>query len=80
MRVSATEHYYLSTACLHQLHSYCIAPVVSRDGTWQVIGPSYSAELGDDKKPAQCKFCAAQCICPCHRGEPIPMMLPTGDD
>ncbi len=58
MPLHSTEHYYLSTACLHQIHTYCQA----REN-----------ECGEQKKPAQCKFCAAPCICPCHHaGESIP--------
>jgi hypothetical protein len=60
------EHHYLSTACLHGHHDYCAAPTVSREGGWQVIGPSYSSKPGEAKTPAQCKFCDARCICPCH--------------
>ena len=62
-------HYYLSTACLHGQHGYCAAPVVSRDGSWKVVGPSYSGEQDAPKSPAQCKFCPAQCRCRCHRSE-----------
>lgn len=45
------EHVYLSTGCLHGRHAYC---------KWEVgkLGP---------KRPAQCKFCAAPCVCPCHK-------------
>jgi hypothetical protein len=58
---------YLSTACLHGLHGYCVAPTVTRDGEWKVVGPSYSSNEGEPKKPAECKFCPADCICTCHR-------------
>lgn len=44
-------HAYLSTGCLHDRHSYC----QSMTG------------LAGAKRPAQCKFCAAPCICPCHQ-------------
>ena len=41
-------HHYLSTGCLHGEHDYCKS-MVGQAGT---------------KRPAQCKFCAAQCeIC-----------------
>ncbi|MGQ5576735.1 hypothetical protein [Streptomyces sp. ECR3.8] len=46
----ATSHVYLSTGCLHGHHDYC-QNHTGRDGT---------------KTPAQCKFCAAPCICGCH--------------
>jgi hypothetical protein len=65
MPLHTSEHYYLSTACLHQLHSYCQATV---------------NESGEAKKAGSCKFCSAPCICPCHHaGEPIPMMFGIGD-
>lgn len=60
MPISASSHYYLSTACLHQVHSYCQDDV----DRW-----------GEEKRPGQCKFCAAPCICPCHHpSEPVPMI------
>lgn len=68
---SPSEHYYLSTACLHQFHDYCAAPVARTDG--------YATRSGEPKTPAVCKFCQARCICPCHRGEPIPPLGHTGD-
>lgn len=43
-------HVYLSTGCLHGQHGYCS----NVDG------------IAGLKKPAQCKFCAAPCVCPCH--------------
>lgn len=46
-------HIYLSTACLHGEHTYCQA----------------RAGLVGTKLPAQCKFCSALCVCPCH--EPV---------
>lgn len=47
-----TEHVYLSTGCLHGEHNYC-------SGTDRADGHT--------KIPAQCKFCAAPCVCPCHK-------------
>jgi hypothetical protein len=46
-------HRYLSTGCLHggDGHRYCAAPTSSRD---------------NPKRPAECKFCSAPCICSCH--------------
>ena len=44
-------HHYLSTGCLHGEHDYCKS-MVGQAGT---------------KRPAQCKFCAAQCECDCRR-------------
>lgn len=43
-------HEYLSTSCLHGRHEYCAA----------MIG------LSGAKRPAQCKFCEAGCVCACH--------------
>ncbi|NUR04229.1 MAG: hypothetical protein HOY79_49335 [Streptomyces sp.] len=47
----ATGHRYLSTGCLHDQHDYC----QSHTG------------LSGAKTPAQCKFCKAPCLCPCHQ-------------
>lgn len=47
---SAGMHDYLSTACLHGEHGYC-------QGADGERGP---------KRPAQCKFCDAPCLCACH--------------
>ncbi|WP_372344664.1 hypothetical protein [Streptomyces sp. KL116D] len=49
-------HIYLSTSCLHGEHGYCAG------GTGQAGA----------KTPAQCKFCAAPCICPCHAADEAP--------
>ncbi|MGK5730210.1 hypothetical protein [Streptomyces sp. URMC 124] len=46
----ASGHQYLSTGCLHDEHGYCQS----------------NTGLGGAKVPAKCKWCAAQCICPCH--------------
>lgn len=46
-----TEHVYLSTSCLHAEHGYC-------KGDTGAVGA---------KVPAQCKFCATPCVCPCHQ-------------
>jgi hypothetical protein len=48
-------HEYLSTACLHGHHTYCQSPV--RDD-------------GGSKRPAECKFCDAKCVCDCHEVKP----------
>lgn len=56
MPETATDpHVYLSTSCLHGEHVYCQAA---------------AGQAGTAKKPAQCKFCAAACICECHRLRP----------
>lgn len=51
------HHEYLSTACLHQHHDYC----------------KRERGLMGEKIPAQCKFCKAPCICPCHRTDSNPL-------
>ncbi len=43
-------HEYLSTGCLHGEHGYC-------KGETGAVGA---------KRPAECKFCGARCICDCH--------------
>lgn len=43
-------HEYLSTGCFHGQHLYC-------NSMHGVQGR---------KRPASCKFCNAQCVCPCH--------------
>lgn len=49
-----SEHVYLSTACLHDRHDYCADPLRAD---------------GNPKRPAECKFCAAPCVCPCHHDD-----------
>lgn len=58
-------HNYLSTSCFHaaepgreELHDYC----QNRNGQ---AGP---------KKPGECKFCEAKCVCRCHQvGAVVPV-------
>jgi len=52
--LGAGSHVYLSTSCEHENHGYCS----SRRGS--------NGETAWDKKPAECKFCDAPCICWCH--------------
>ncbi len=54
-------HRYLSTACLHGRHDYCNA-MVGYQGV---------------KRPAQCKWCSANCECPRHTNPDAPCV---GDD
>lgn len=49
--VCGEKHAYLSTGCLHGNHDYC-KNTEGRAGT---------------KRPAECKFCQAPCLCSCHR-------------
>lgn len=44
-------HEYLSTSCFHGEHDYC---------------KSTLTDHYQHKFPAECKFCSAPCICPCH--------------
>lgn len=53
LREGSEGHTYLSTGCLHGNHGYC-------QGTTGANGA---------KKPAECKFCAARCVCECHQGD-----------
>ena len=46
----AGQHVYLSTGCLHGRHDYC-------QGTTGLAGK---------KRPGECKFCGAKCVCECH--------------
>lgn len=50
---AVNTHAYLSTGCFHNDHNYCQSNTGSNG----------------DKVPAQCKFCAAPCVCSCHREE-----------
>lgn len=56
------SHVYLSTGCLHNNHGHCV-----NDHTVS----------GIPKKPHTCKFCAAECLCPCHRGIDVSAMTGT---
>ena len=48
-------HVYLSTSCLHGEHDYCKNDKGSNGAvSWH-------------KMPGECKFCAAQCVCKCHK-------------
>lgn len=44
------DHKYFSTACFHGDHDYC---------------KSMTGYKGR-KRPGQCKFCDAKCVCWCH--------------
>ncbi len=49
------RHIYLSTSCLHGIHSHCTA--------------SMRFDGAGGKAPSVCKWCPADCVCLCH-GEP----------
>lgn len=56
-------HIYLSTGCLH-------GDTVLPDGrTGHEYCQSETGKTGT-KTPAQCKFCASPCVCPCHEEQP----------
>lgn len=42
---------FVSMACTHGAHGYC---------------QSSEREDGSPKPAAQCEFCGADCVCPCH--------------
>lgn len=44
------DHTYLSTSCFHDEHDYCKSMT------------GYNGR----KRPSQCKFCGAKCVCWCH--------------
>jgi hypothetical protein len=48
--IEQSGHRYLSTGCRHGEHGYCQSNTGSQG----------------DKRPAECKFCAAKCVCSCH--------------
>lgn len=55
-----TPHRYLSTGCFHG------DQVVTSDGA---SGHDYCGSMTGfqgEKRPGRCKFCDAQCVCPCH--------------
>ena len=63
------EHRYWSTHCRHGNHEACSAT--------EIMGPLRVGARGSDgrypvtetrvpREPAQCKTCAAPCICDCH--------------
>lgn len=64
-----SSHTYLSTSCLHAQQA--------EQGEDGIFDPHHAAELhaycqnhqgqAGLKKPGECKFCAAKCICPCHQ-------------
>lgn len=60
-----TGHFYLSTSCHHGEHDYC------KSDTVEELIPHWADGGAEtftrDKKPGECKFCFAPCICPCHR-------------
>jgi hypothetical protein len=52
-------HIYWSTHCRHGNHDACSATVIE--------GRQVGERVRLPRKPAQCKTCAAPCICPCHK-------------
>jgi hypothetical protein len=52
--ITADGHVYWSTHCRHYRHDDCRATELAP---------------GVPRRPAQCKTCAAPCICTCHTGE-----------
>lgn len=60
-------HHYWSTHCRHDNHDACSATSMVRNRVTR--GPSEAAPRPVEvlKTPAQCKTCAAPCVCPCHK-------------
>jgi hypothetical protein len=52
-------HSYFSTHCRHRNHEACSATAVE--------GRQLGERVRLPRRPAQCKTCAAPCICPCHK-------------
>jgi hypothetical protein len=64
-------HRYWSTHCRHDDHEACsagfvVGPIVSPDRRSR---PPRPMEISIERQPAQCKKCAAPCVCPCHTPE-----------
>lgn len=57
-----TTHTYWSTHCRHGRHEDCSATEMT--GRMPAWPEAHTAVL---RKPAQCKTCAARCICDCHK-------------
>lgn len=55
-----TTHTYWSTHCRHEDHGACSSEFIHGE----IAGTGMSTALR--RKPAQCKHCAAPCVCPCH--------------
>lgn len=69
-------HRYWSTHCRHAKdandpgHEACSAKeLIGSYGVDLDGGGSYRVRTAMDRKPAQCKTCAARCVCPCHGGD-----------
>lgn len=54
------EHVYLSTSCLHAVEP-------GREDLHDECKTNERRYDGSHKYPAECKHCAAPCICPCHK-------------
>lgn len=62
-RDSTPEHRYWSTHCRHDRHGDCSADAMRGQ---RADGSPVGSLVWIERKPAQCKTCAAPCICPCH--------------
>jgi hypothetical protein len=65
------QHRYWSTHCRHDRHDDCSATEITGPGSTRrgVLGKRIQIErpVSMERKPAQCKTCAAPCICHCHK-------------
>jgi hypothetical protein len=58
-------HRYYSTHCRHGRHEDCSATFMT--GITPRSGRAMPRAVGIERKPAQCKTCAAPCMCSCHQ-------------
>jgi hypothetical protein len=66
------DHRYWSTHCRHGNHDACSADAMLGDVTYDSGMAGTRLNVGKQvairRKPAQCKTCAAPCVCGCHVG------------
>lgn len=64
-------HRYWSTHCRHGNHEACSATTITGSGTVlrgaRARRVRIERPVSIERKPAQCKTCAAPCVCPCHQ-------------
>lgn len=62
------RHHYWSTHCRHGNHELCSATSMVRDRVARGPADAVPRPVEVSKTAAECKTCAAPCICPCHDG------------
>lgn len=60
-------HRYWSTHCRHGNHSDCAATEIAGTTTRFAGSSGHWPGTRMERKPAQCKTCAAPCLCHCHQ-------------